>query len=104
MGDEFVPGFAGAHVENNFAVFIVTAVVVDTSKSDFQDQARPTGIGDQQVASAAEDEQWQIPRTREGDCFLHLPGIAGLDEKPRRASDFEGGELRQRNVFEQKHE
>jgi hypothetical protein len=56
VGDEPVPGLAGADVEENFSVFIVATELVDPLNCDFQDKARPSGIGDEQIAAAAENE------------------------------------------------
>jgi hypothetical protein len=104
VGDKLVPGFAGAYVEKNFAILIVPAVLVDARNRDLQHQARPTGVGDHQVAAAAQNEQGQIARAREGSRLLHSTDIPGLDKILRRASDLEGGQRRERNVFEHKHE
>ena len=82
----------------------VGGLLVDTWKGNFQHQARPTGVGHHQVAAAAEDEQGQIARTRECNRLLHFAYAPGIDEIPRRASDVDGGQRRERDVFEQMHQ
>ena len=104
VGDELVPGFSGADFEKSSAVFIMAASLFDTLKGNFQQQARPASIGDQQVAAAAQNEQRQVARARKSSCLLHLTDIPGLDEMLRRASDLDGGQRGERDVFEQKHE
>lgn len=40
----------------------------------------------------------------EGYCLLNVADAFGLDEISRGTSNFEGGQRRQRNVFEKQHE
>jgi hypothetical protein len=77
--------------------------LINSLNRDFQHQARPTGIGDQQVTATAEDEQRKIARARECNRLLYFSDIPGFDEIPGWASDFEGGQGSERNVFEQIH-
>ena len=53
--DELIPGFAGAGIKKNFAVFSAPAALdlVNASNPDFQHQARPTGVSDHEVTAAA---------------------------------------------------
>ena len=102
--NEFVPGLSRAGIEKNLAVIVACGLLVDPLKRNFQHQARPPRVGDHQVAAAAQNEQRQVARARERNRLLHFADVAGLDEEPRRASYFDGGERRERNVFEQEHE
>jgi hypothetical protein len=78
--------------------------LANTLNRDFQHEAQPTGVGDHQVAAAAQNEQRQIVRAREHNRLLHFTDVAGLDKILCRASDFEGGQRGERNVFKQKHD
>src|ERR1700688_1553568 len=102
--DEFVPGFPGSHIEKNFALLILAGLLVDALKRNLQHEARPTSVGDHQVAAAAEDEERQIMGARERNRLLHFSNAFGIDEIPCRASDFDGGQWRERDVFKEKHE
>jgi hypothetical protein len=104
MRNEPVPGFAGADVENDIAVLIVSAALVDALNRDFQRQARPTGIRDHKIATPSKNQQRQVARAGECNCLLHFTDIPGLDEIPRRASDLDSRERRERDVFKQMHE
>ena len=51
--NKLIPGLARAYVENNIAVFIVRAPLVDAWNRNFQHQSGPAGIGHYQIAAAA---------------------------------------------------
>lgn len=102
--DKLVPRFAGADLEKNFAGFIVVVASVDTLNRDFEYQTGPTSVRNDEITAAAENEKKQVARACQGNGFLHLTDTLGFDEILRRASDFDGGEGRERNVFEQEHE
>jgi hypothetical protein len=71
---------------------------------DFQDEARPTLISDQQVATPAQNEKGQSVGPRKRNGVLQFNDVARLDEIPRQTPDLKGGKRRERNVFEQLHE
>src|ERR1700693_846429 len=59
LGDEEVPGFAGANVEHGFAVDLAGAAI-DASDAHLEDESGPTAIRYQQIAAAAQNEKRQI--------------------------------------------
>jgi hypothetical protein len=101
---ESVPGFAGSNLEKNLAVFIASAALLDARNCDLQRQARPSGIGHYKVAASAQNEDRQIVGAGENYCLLHLADTLSFDKIARRASNLEGREWRERNVFQQQHE
>ncbi len=60
--------------------------------ADLEHQAGETGIGNDEVAAAAQDEQWQVSRARELNCLNDLRFALGFGEIVRRAADAKRGE------------
>ncbi len=103
MGDEAVPGLAGTGIEQNFSL-VLAGTLLDSGDGNFQDNSRPSGIGHDEIASASQNKEWEISRSREGNPFAHFFRRLGFDQEACRPSDAEGGQRRERNVFLEKHE
>src|SRR5208337_1648068 len=73
LGDEAVPGFSRAHVENNFAA-VVAGAALDAGDGNLQDQPGPAGVGYEQIAAATENKERQALRLCESDGFLYVGG------------------------------
>ena len=82
---------------------IMTVPMIDSGDSDLEHEARPAGVGDHQVAAAAEHEQRKASRLREFDGFGHFGNRRCLNEIAGRTSNLQGGERGQRHVFGDDH-
>jgi len=105
LGDEVIPVDACAHAEEHgVAGGVIRSWTGDSSDRDSQHQPRPAGIGDDQVASAAQHKQRQFAGFRE------LRGLPNVVFSPQfrkvacRPAHLQGGQWRQRNVFLNRHE
>jgi hypothetical protein len=88
---EFVPVFAGSYFEDDF---VVTVAMIDSGDSDLEYQAGPSSVRNYQVASTTEDEQRQISRSREFDCFGYFGNARCLDEVASWSPNLHGGKRR----------
>src|SRR5258708_5874485 len=82
---------------------VVPGVLFDARDGDLQDQPRPTGIGDYEITSAAQNEERQISGLGECDRILHFGGRPSLHEKAGWTSQPERGQRRDGNIFLEQH-
>ena len=71
--------------------------------ADLEHQPCESRIGNDEIAASSQDEQRQLPRTREFDRFDDVGFAARLDEVARRPSDAQSRERGERNLFADQH-
>src|ERR1019366_8434335 len=89
-GNEMVPFFACGPVKND--TFAIAGGLLDPAQWDLQHQSVESTIGNQQVASASQDEQRGVERLGVLDRLADIGFSAGFCEVARRASHAERGE------------
>src|SRR5579862_6229870 len=93
LGDNPVPGFAGAGIEQDFS-FVLAGALFDADDGYFQDDSRPSGVGDDEIAAATENKEGKIAGSCEGDCLLDVCRGVGFNQEAGGASNPEGGQRR----------
>lgn len=74
---EFIPVFARASFEYDF---VVTVTMIDPGDSDFEHEAGPAGVRDDQVAASAQNKQRKISGFREFDRLGNFGSVRRLNE------------------------
>ena len=59
----------------------------DVRDANLEDKARESGIGNDEVAAAAQHEQWQLVRAREPNCVNDFGFAARFGKVARRSTD-----------------
>ena len=78
---------------------IVFALDVNAANVDAQYQSGKAVVGDQQIASATENEERQFALARPGQRFADLFDSRGAKKESRRTTDPDGGQRRDGNVL-----
>jgi hypothetical protein len=57
VGDEAIPGFSCAHVEENFSIVVVSGALIDAGDRHLQNEPRPAGVSHDEIAAAAQNKE-----------------------------------------------
>jgi len=100
MGDHGIPGLTRAHGEIRGAH---SDVFDRAANGHFEGEAGPSGVGDEQIAAPAHDQQRKAIVIGKGNRLPHLGLGQRHHEITGRATHLQGSQRRQRNVLLKNH-